>query len=81
MKATGIVRSLDSLGRLVLPIELRRLLSIDAKEARVEIYVDEDKIVLRKYSPACIFCGSTDEIADYQGRNICKACRHSISGL
>ena len=56
MKSTGIVRKVDELGRVVLPIELRRTLDIAEKDA-LEIYVDSDRIVLRKYEPACIFCG------------------------
>ena len=56
MKSTGIVRQMDHLGRVVLPIELRRTLDIHEKDA-LEIYVDEDSIILKKYEPACIFCG------------------------
>lgn len=58
MKATGIVRKVDELGRVVLPIELRRNLDIKEKDA-LEIYVDEDKIILKKYEPACIFCNQS----------------------
>ena len=61
MKSTGIVRPVDSLGRVVLPIELRRILDIE-KDTSLEVYVDEDRIILKKYQPACIFCGSADEI-------------------
>ena len=57
MKSTGIVRKVDELGRIVLPIELRRTMNIDVKDA-MEIYVDGDQIVLKKYEPSCIFCGS-----------------------
>lgn len=80
MKSTGIVRPVDSLGRIVLPIELRRVLDID-KDAALEVYVDNDSIVLRKYQPACVFCGNDDRIAQYQGRNICAACRRQIAQL
>ena len=66
MKSTGIVRPVDSLGRIVLPIELRRILNINCKDP-VEIFVDEDKIVLKKYQPSCIFCDSMDEIKVYRG--------------
>ena len=55
MKSTGIVRKVDELGRVVLPIELRRTLDIAEKDA-LEIYVDESSIILKKYEPACIFC-------------------------
>jgi transcriptional pleiotropic regulator of transition state genes len=73
MKSTGIVRPVDSLGRIVLPIELRRILNINCKDP-VEIFVDEDKIVLKKYQPSCIFCDSMDDIKVYKGRNVCSKC-------
>ncbi len=80
MKSTGIVRPVDNLGRVVLPIELRRVLDID-KDSALEVYVDNDCIVLKKYQPACIFCGSTEGVQPYQGRNICKECREAISAM
>ena len=58
VKSTGIVRKVDELGRVVLPIELRRTLNIDIKDS-LEIYVENDSIILRKYEPSCIFCGSS----------------------
>lgn len=73
MKSTGIVRRVDELGRVVLPIELRRTLSISDKDS-LEIYVDEEKIVLRKYEPACIFCGNAEDIETFRGKNVCKTC-------
>lgn len=73
MKSTGIVRRVDELGRIVLPIELRRMLDIVEKDA-LEIYVDDDGIVLKKYAPACIFCGSADEIVNFKGKKLCSEC-------
>lgn len=73
MKSTGIVRKVDELGRIVLPIELRRTLDIDVKDA-LEIYVDGSQIVLKKYEPACIFCGNAKDIIHFKGKNICKSC-------
>lgn len=73
MKSTGIVRKVDELGRIVLPIELRRTLDIDVKDA-LEIYVDGSQIILKKYEPACIFCGNAKDIVHYKGKNICKSC-------
>ena len=64
MKSTGIVRKVDELGRIVLPIEIRRTMNIDKCDA-VEIFVDEEKIVLKKYQPACIFCGNTIHLTIY----------------
>ncbi len=73
MKSTGIVRKVDELGRVVIPIELRRTLSIDVKDA-LEIYVDGEKIILKKYEPACIFCGNADNVKHYKNRIICEEC-------
>lgn len=73
MKSTGIVRKVDELGRIVLPIELRKTLNINEKDS-LEIFVDNDRIVLQKYEPACIFCGNADNIINYKGRNICEEC-------
>jgi transcriptional pleiotropic regulator of transition state genes len=80
MKSTGIVRKVDELGRVVLPIELRRTLGIDEKDA-MEIYVDEEKIILKKYAPACIFCGDADRVQQYHGKNICKSCAADLAAF
>jgi transcriptional pleiotropic regulator of transition state genes len=79
MKSTGIVRKVDELGRIVIPIELRRTLSIEEKDA-MEIYVDNDRIIFRKYQPscACIFCGNASEVTRFKGKNICKDCQADI---
>lgn len=73
MKATGIVRQVDDLGRVVLPIELRRVLGIEIKDP-LEIYVEDDKIILRKYQPGCSFCGNTENVISFKGRSICADC-------
>ena len=73
MKSTGIVRKVDELGRIVLPIELRRTLDIAEKDA-IEIYVDGESIILKKYEPTCIFCGDAKDVVNYKGRNICRTC-------
>ena len=78
MKATGIVRKVDDLGRIVLPIELRRSLGIDVKDP-IEIYVDDDTIMLRKHDPACVFCGSTKDIISYRNKNVCSDCAKALS--
>ncbi|NLT14654.1 MAG: AbrB/MazE/SpoVT family DNA-binding domain-containing protein [Clostridiales bacterium] len=78
MKSTGIVRKVDELGRIVLPIELRRTLDIAEKDA-LEIYVDESSIILSKYEPACIFCGDAKNIENYKGKNICAKCIKEIT--
>ena len=73
MKSTGIVRKVDELGRIVLPIELRRTLDISERDA-LEIYVDGAAIVLKKYQPACIFCDDAKDVTSYKGKNICANC-------
>ena len=78
MKSTGIVRKVDELGRVVIPIELRRTLDIAEKDA-LEIYVDADKIILKKYEPACVFCGSADNVINYKNKNVCQACLTEIA--
>jgi len=73
MKSTGIVRKIDDLGRMVIPIELRKTMNIDKKDP-MEIFVDDDQIILQKYEPACIFCGSAKNTSDFKGRIICGEC-------
>ena len=66
MKSTGIVRRIDDLGRIVLPIELRRTLDIGERET-MEIFVEGSSVVLKKYRPTCIFCDSSRDIAIFRG--------------
>jgi looped-hinge helix DNA binding domain, AbrB family len=81
MKATGITRKVDDLGRVVIPSELRRTLGIGEKDA-LEIFVDGERIVLKKYSPGCVFCGETDpqniKIVGVHGKVICRSCTSQI---
>ena len=78
MKSTGIVRKVDELGRIVIPIELRRTLGIEEKD-RIEIFVDGESIILRKYQPACIFCDNAKDIINYKGKNICPDCIRAMT--
>ena len=77
MISTGIVRQVDELGRVVLPKELRDTLDIAEKDP-LEIYVDENKILLKKYQPGCVFCNSVKEVTNYKGKNICPNCRQEF---
>ena len=77
LKSTGMVRKIDELGRLVLPIELRRTLDISVKDS-LEIYVDGNIVILKKYEPACIFCGNAKEVISFKGKNICPDCAMAI---
>lgn len=77
MKSTGIVRKVDELGRIVLPIELRRTLDINEKDS-LEIYVEGSSIILKKYEPACIFCGSAQDVISFKNRNVCRDCAKAL---
>lgn len=78
MISTGMTRQLDSLGRIVLPIELRRTLDISSEDG-LEIFVDDDKILFRKYTPGCLFCGdSTDDLIPFRGKLVCDTCRAEL---
>lgn len=73
MKSTGIIRKVDELGRIVLPIRLRRALDI-AERDEVEVYLDDDKIVLRKCEASCVFCASTKGLISYESKYVCMEC-------
>ncbi len=80
MKSTGMVRRIDNLGRIVLPIELRRVLELE-KDSALEIFIEGNQVILKKYEPSCIFCGEAKDVESYKGRNICAKCRKAISAL
>ncbi|MBP1993945.1 AbrB/MazE/SpoVT family DNA-binding domain-containing protein [Paenibacillus eucommiae] len=80
MKSTGIVRKVDELGRIVIPIELRRTLGIEEKDS-LEIYVDGERIMLKKYEPACIFSGNAEDLIYFKGKMISRACLDELSEL
>ena len=77
MKSTGIIRKVDELGRIVLPIELRRRLDI-AERDELEIFVENERIVLQKYEPTCVFCTSSRGLIAFRGKNVCKECLAKI---
>ena len=77
MKSTGVVRPIDQLGRIVIPIELRRTLDIEVGDP-LEIFVDGEEVILRKYEPGCVFCGDARDVVNYKGKNICKNCIKGI---
>lgn len=78
IKSTGIVRKVDELGRLVLPAELRGTFRIDPKDP-IEIFTEGDRIVLRKYEPACVFCGEASGASQFKGKNVCRSCVASMT--
>ncbi len=77
MRSIGIVRNVDQLGRVVLPIELRRTFGIDISDP-LEIFVDGEHIILKKYQPACMFCDNSSNLIEYKGKKICKSCLEEI---
>lgn len=80
MKSIGIVRKVDELGRIVLPKELRETFKIDHKDP-LEIYVEGDSIILKKYAPSCVFCGNASDVVNYMDKRICKECLSKIANL
>ena len=78
MKSIGIVRKIDELGRIVLPIELRNKMDIHTKDS-VEIFVDNDKIILKKYQPCCLFCGNADNVTMFKGKLVCRDCIEELT--
>ncbi len=77
MKSTGIVRKVDELGRIVLPIELRRTLDIAERDS-LEIFVSDDSIILQKFQPTCIFCDNSKNITNFKGKNVCSSCINAL---
>jgi transcriptional pleiotropic regulator of transition state genes len=77
MRSMGIVRKVDELGRIVLPMELRRTMEINERDP-LEIFVDGSTIILKKYEPACIFCNQARDVINYKGKNICQNCLEEL---
>ncbi len=80
MKSTGIVRKIDDLGRVVLPIELRRTLGLEVGDG-IEIFTEDDSIVLKKHQATCVFCGSEKKLKGYENKLLCSGCRKKIGSL
>lgn len=80
MKSTGMTRQVDELGRFVLPIEIRRALDIKVKDT-LEIFTDDNRIILQKYQPACSFCNNADDIVLFSGKRICRECLNELKKL
>lgn len=80
MKSTGIVRRMDELGRVVIPIEIRNKFDIKEKDP-IEIYVDGSSIILKKFEPNCVFCGNSKNLVEYNDKLICNKCAKKIADL
>jgi transcriptional pleiotropic regulator of transition state genes len=70
----------DELGRVVIPIELRLTLGISEKDG-LEIFVEGEKVILRRYQPACLFCDSMDEVTEFKGKMICQSCQEEMQNM
>lgn len=77
MKSTGVVRKVDELGRIVLPISIRQTMDINEKDP-LEIFIDENRIILQKYQPACVFCNNADRVVYFNNKRICRDCLEKI---
>ncbi len=77
MKALGIIRPVDELGRIVLPVETRKMMDLNPKDG-VEVFIEDDKIILKKYRPSCIFCGEADGVVDFKGKKVCRSCIEAL---
>lgn len=78
MRATGIVRRIDALGRITIPMETRNILGIKDNDS-LEIFTEDNTIILKKYQPCCIFCGNARDVSTFKGQNLCPTCVHEIS--
>lgn len=81
MKSLGIVRKIDEVGRIVLPKELRRMFDLENSEDAVEIFVNGDQIVLKKYAPSCVFCKRVEGVVDFSGQKVCPKCIELLNGV
>ena len=80
MKSTGMVRRIDELGRIVVPSEIRQTLGIQLKDS-IEIFVEDDRIILQKYQPSCVFCKETADLVYYGEKRVCRACIEKLEKL
>ena len=80
MKTTGVLRKIDGLGRVVIPMEIRNKLEISQNDP-LEIHVEGNSIVLRKYEPDCTFCGNAKNVVEFKGKNVCEKCRKEITNI
>ena len=81
MKSTGLVRGLDKMGRVVIPIEIRKQLNIDCEKDELDISIEGDRIILQKHRNACFFCDKLGEMIDYKGYKICVSCVEKMKSL
>ena len=78
MKATGMIHKIDELGRIVIPKKIRTSLDVKTDDP-MEIYVEEDKIILKKHEERCVFCGTVGNLLDFKGKKICDGCKDELA--
>ena len=81
MTATGIVRKFDENGRFVIPMELRKQLGLETRDDALEVFVEDDRIILKKYAPSCVFCDSMEDLILYKDKRVCTACAKKLGLL
>lgn len=81
MVSIGMIRPVDKMGRIVIPMEIRRQLKIESNVDSLEIYMDGENIILRKYQPACVFCDRLSNVVEYEGRMVCTSCIEKMNQL
>lgn len=79
MQSTGIVRKIDELGRIVIPIDLRRHLNIDSCDP-MEILIGEEEIILKKFVQSCVFCGKAEHTFQFKNQYVCRDCQQALIG-
>ena len=77
---TGTIRKIDTAGRIVLPKSIRNTFALKEDVDAVEIFVEGDSIILKKYTPNCMFCGGSEELIDFKGHRICSKCARELTG-
>ena len=81
MKATGIIRNVDGVGRFVIPAEMRKVFGIKETGGALEMFVEDDRIILKKYEPCCIFCKCEENIQIFKGKNVCSKCAEELGSI
>ncbi len=80
MKSTGMVRKIDELGRIVIPAEIRQNMDLQIKDS-MEIFTEENRIILQKYQPCCLFCRNADNVVYFNDKRICRSCLEKLKAL
>lgn len=81
MKNNYYLRPIDEAGRIVIPKELRKILGIIPDETNLEIYMDSDKIIIKKHAPGCFFCGKVEDTLEFKGQKICLDCLERLNKI